>query len=83
MLTLAAILVHGNPPGVNASTDRLVSFYDGDRVRILISSVILGFAVLNLLWFAAAIGSTLRDAGQGIWARRRSPQAGHWALSSS
>jgi hypothetical protein len=29
--------------------------------------VIFALAVLNLLWFAASITSTLRDAGQGGW----------------
>ena len=42
-------------------------FTDGDRTRILIATVIFGLAVLNLLWFAAALTSTLRDAGQGGW----------------
>ncbi len=30
---------------------KLVSFYDGDRTRILIATFIFGLAVLNLLWF--------------------------------
>jgi hypothetical protein len=52
---------------VGASAVKLVSFYDGDRTRILIATVIFGGAVLFLLRFAAAIASTLRDAGQGGW----------------
>jgi hypothetical protein len=39
----------------------------GDRTRILIATPIFGYAVLNLLWFAAAIRSTLHEAGQGGW----------------
>jgi hypothetical protein len=62
-----AYVIYGNQPKVGASADKLVSFYDGDRTRILIATVIFGLAVLNLLWFAAAITSTLRDAGQGGW----------------
>jgi hypothetical protein len=61
-------LVYGSRPKVGASGDTLVSFYDGDRTRILIASALLGLSVLNLLWFAAALASTLRDARQGIWA---------------
>jgi hypothetical protein len=64
---IIAYVVYGNQPKVGASAEKLVSFYDGDRTRILISTVIFGLAVLNLLWFAAAITSTLRDAGQGGW----------------
>jgi hypothetical protein len=64
---IVAYVIYGNQPKVGASADKLVSFYDGDRTRILIATVIFGLAVLNLLWFAAAITSTLRDAGQGGW----------------
>jgi len=52
---------------VGASADKLVSFYDGDRSRILIATVIFGVAVLTLLWFAAALSSELRDPGKGGW----------------
>jgi hypothetical protein len=44
-----------------------VAFYDGNRTRILIAAVIFGFAVLNLMWFAAAIRSTLAEAGRDGW----------------
>jgi hypothetical protein len=62
-----AWIFYGDQPKVGASAADLVSFYDGDRTRILIATIIMGFALLNLLWFAAAITSTLRDAGQGGW----------------
>ena len=65
---LVASVITGVQPRVGASAAALVSFYDGDRTRILIATVILGFAVLNLLWFAAALASVLRDAGKGGWA---------------
>ncbi len=67
VLFIIAWIIYGDQPKVGASTEKLVSFYDGDRTRILIATVIFGLAVLNLLWFAAAITSTLRDAGQGGW----------------
>jgi hypothetical protein len=46
---------------------RLVEFYNGDRTRILIAAVLWGNAVLFLLWFAAALRTTLADAGQDGW----------------
>ena len=64
---VASWLIYGSQPGIDASADTLVAFYDGDRTRILIGSSLLALALLNLLWFAAALASTLRDAGQGIW----------------
>jgi hypothetical protein len=66
-LFVLASLVRGAQPEVGASTDALAAFYGGDRTRILIGTVIFGFALLNLMWFGAAIASALRDAGKGGW----------------
>lgn len=60
-------IVYGQQPHVGASADALGAFYDGDRMRILIAAVFYGLAVLNLMWFAAAIKTTLADAGQDGW----------------
>ena len=64
---IIAYFVYGDQPKLGSSPDSLVSFYDGNRTRILIATFIFGMAVLNLLWFAAAIRSALRDAGQDGW----------------
>jgi uncharacterized membrane protein YhaH (DUF805 family) len=69
VLFLVAVILFGNQPRVGASTEKLVSFYDGDSTRILISTVVFGFAVLCLMWFAAALASVLDDAGKGGWGR--------------
>ena len=66
-LFVVAYFVYGNQPHVGASADTLVVFYQGDRMRILIAAVLDGFAVLNLMWFAAALRATLADAGQDGW----------------
>jgi hypothetical protein len=65
---IVAYAIYGSQPKVGASADTLVSFYDGDRTRILIASVIFGIGILNLLWFAAALSNELRAVGQGTWA---------------
>jgi hypothetical protein len=67
LLFIISYVIHGDQPNVGASAAELVSFYEDDRARVLIASVFLGGAVLFLLWFGAAIGSTLRDAGLGGW----------------
>jgi hypothetical protein len=36
-------------------------------MRILIAAVLGGLAMLNLMWFAAALRATLADAGQDGW----------------
>lgn len=64
---VAAYFVYGSQPKLGASAESLVSFYDGDRIRILVAAAIFGLAVLNLMWFAAAIRTTLTEAGQGGW----------------
>jgi hypothetical protein len=64
---IIAYIVYGKQPQVGASSDALVAFYAGDRTRILIAAVFSGFAVLNLMWFAAALRTTLADAGQDGW----------------
>lgn len=66
-LFIIAYAIYGHQPQVAASTDTLVSFYDGDRTWILIAAIFSGLAVLNLLWFAAALRNTLADAGQDGW----------------
>jgi hypothetical protein len=64
---IIAYVIYPYQPQVGSSADPLVAFYDGDRVRVLIAVVISGMAVLNLLWFTAALRTTLADAGQGGW----------------
>jgi hypothetical protein len=67
VLLVVASIIYGDQPKLGASNDRLVSFFDGDRTRILIATVFFCFAFLELLWFGAALSSALRDAGMGGW----------------
>jgi magnesium-transporting ATPase (P-type) len=64
---IIAYVIYGSQPQVGASADTLVAFYNGGRTRILIAAVFSGLAVLNLMWFAAALRTTLADAGQDGW----------------
>ena len=64
---IIAYVIYGSQPHVGASADALTAFYSADRARILIAAIFFGLAVLNLLWFAAAIRTTLADAGQDGW----------------
>ena len=64
---IIAYVIYGNQPQVAASPDALVAFYTGDRTRILIAAVFSGLNVLNFMWFAAALRTTLADAGQDGW----------------
>jgi hypothetical protein len=60
-------VIYGYQPQVGASADELVAFYNGGRTRILIAAFLSGLNLLNLLWFAAALRSTLADGGQDGW----------------
>jgi hypothetical protein len=66
-LFIIGYVIYGNQPQVGASADALAAFYDGDRTRILIAAVFFGLSILNLLWFAAALRTTLADAGRDGW----------------
>src|SRR6476660_5743358 len=66
-LVIVGYFIYGNQPRVGASADALMAFYDGRRTEILIAAVLYGFAVLNLMCFAAALRTTLADAGQDGW----------------
>src|SRR5438132_3308671 len=64
---IIAYVIYGYQPQVGAPADALVAFYDGHRTRILIAAAFSGLNVLNLMWFAAAIRTTLAEAGQDGW----------------
>ena len=64
---IIAYVIYGHQPQIGASIDALGAFYVSNRMRILIAAVVSGMAILNLLWFAAALRTTLADAGQDGW----------------
>lgn len=66
-LMIVASVIYGGGPERGASTDAVVEFYRAHHTRILVAAVISGFAVLNLMWFAAAISAVLRSAGETGW----------------
>jgi hypothetical protein len=60
-------IIYGHQPQVGASGDALAAFYTDGRTQILIAAIFYGLAILNLMWFAAALRTTLADAGQDGW----------------
>jgi hypothetical protein len=64
---LIAYAIDGRQPQIGASADAVAAFYAGHRTGILVAAFISGLAVLNLMWFAAAIRTTLADAGRDGW----------------
>jgi hypothetical protein len=47
LLFLVSFVVYGSQPKIGSSAVKLVSFYDGDSTRILISAVLFGFPPPN------------------------------------
>jgi hypothetical protein len=78
VLVIIASVIYGSQPKVGASTDELVSFFDGDRTRILVATVFFCFSFLELLWFGAALSTVLRDAGKGGWAAAATASSAAW-----
>ena len=66
-LFVVASVIYGTQPPVGAPADALAAFYHGERTRILIAVFFFGLNLLNLLWFATAVRTTLADAGQDGW----------------
>jgi hypothetical protein len=62
---IAAFIVMGEQPKVGDSAQQIVSFYDGDRGRVLTGLVIFAIAFVLLLWFVGAVANALREAGEG------------------
>ena len=65
VLTVAAFIVGGEPPTVDDPADEVVSYFDGDRGQVLVSSFLFALALGFWVWFAGAVANTLRERGQG------------------
>lgn len=66
-LFIVAYIIYGYQPQIGATAETITAFYNGNRTRILISAALEGLAVLNLLWFAAALRTILSNAGEDGW----------------
>src|SRR5437016_3491661 len=66
-LSIVGTIVLGMQPKIGDSTSKIMSFYDGDRGRIMTAAFIFGIAFLFLIWFVGAIASMLRENGKGGW----------------
>lgn len=65
VLAVAAFIVGGETPTVGDPVEDVVSYYDGDRGQVLVSSVLFAFALGFWVWFAGALANNLRERGQG------------------
>jgi hypothetical protein len=78
VLTIVAFFIYGDQPKLGASPAELLSFFHGDRTRILIATVIFCFSFLELLWFGRPSRGCCVMPASPAGAPRRQPPARHW-----
>jgi hypothetical protein len=61
-LVIAAQVLEGNPPDVDAPTGEVVTFWTEHKTEMTISAILGGLAAFFLVWFAASLRATLRRA---------------------
>jgi len=64
VLFVIGYIVAGDFPKIG-ETDRITSFYQGDRGRVLTGITIILFAYAIVMWFIGAIANVLRESGEG------------------
>src|SRR5262245_35173595 len=65
VFAVLAFVVGGEPPGVGDPAEDVVSYYDGDRGQVLLSSFFVAVALGFWIWFVAAVANSLRERGEG------------------
>jgi hypothetical protein len=68
VFTIAAFIVGGEPPTVSDPAEEVVSYYDGERGQVLVSSFLFALALGFWLWFGGALANSLRNRGEGRFA---------------
>lgn len=64
VLFVVGYMIVGNSPKIG-EVDKITSFYQGDRGRVLTGITIVLFSYVIVLWFIGAIANVLREAGEG------------------
>lgn len=65
VFTIASFIVGGEPPKVSDSAADVVSYYDGERGQVLLSSFLFAVALGFWIWFGGTLANSLRERGEG------------------
>jgi hypothetical protein len=65
VFVILAFVVGGETPSVGDSVEEVVSYYDGDRGQVLVSSTLFALALGFWIWFAGTLANNLRERGEG------------------
>jgi hypothetical protein len=65
VFVVLAFVVGGDTPTVGDPVENVVSYYDGDRGRVLVSSALFAIGLGFWIWFAGTLANNLRERGEG------------------
>jgi len=65
VLAIASFIVGGEPPKVSDPAADVVSYFDGERGQVLVSSFLFAGALGFWIWFGGTLANSLRDRGEG------------------
>jgi len=65
VFAVLAFIVGGETPQVGDSIEKVVSYYDGDRSTVLVSSFLFAVGLGFWIWFAGTLANNLRERGEG------------------
>ena len=65
VFAVLAFVVGGETPQVGDSLEDVVSYYDGDRSTVLVSSFLFAVGLGFWIWFAGTLANNLRECGEG------------------
>jgi hypothetical protein len=65
VFVVLAFVVGGETPSVGDPVEDVVSYYDGDRGQVLVSSALFALALGFWIWFAGTLANNLREHGEG------------------
>jgi hypothetical protein len=62
VLAIASVIVGGDPPDADASTQKIVDFYSDNETENIISAVLGAWATVAFLWFAGVVRANVACA---------------------
>jgi hypothetical protein len=65
LFVVLAFVVGGDTPTVGDPVEDVVSYYDGDRGKVLVSSALFAIGLGFWIWFAGTLANNLRERGEG------------------
>jgi len=65
VLFVIGIIIVGAPPEIDDNALTVAGFFQDNRDQVLWGGFVQGLGVLAIIWFIAALGAAMRDAGEG------------------